>query len=340
MTRNALRPGFTLIEILVVTGIVATLIGLLLPAVQKVRGAATRTQCANNLKQIGLALHGHHDATGEFPAGVTTSGWGWSAPLAPHLEQQAVYAAMTLYEQETGTFGDWAFLSPGMDTPSLSAEGISPAATTQRNVAAIETPVKVFRCPDARTADRVRDTFAVPPRIFVVQRRCPGTYLACVSGTRLSDEDTGPLSPNFTMNRENGMFLHTVRQTVPACTDGLSNTLFVGEAHPVLPAGGIATPESDAASIKDHWYFGSGSNDWNRDYSEQLGTTAVPPNYRAADDSPAEKAKVEFGYSSTHGGGVHALLGDGSVRFVTDGVNADVWSRLGQRNDGLPSEDY
>jgi prepilin-type N-terminal cleavage/methylation domain-containing protein/prepilin-type processing-associated H-X9-DG protein len=192
MTRA--RRAFTLIELLVVIAIIALLIGLLLPAVQKVREAAARMQCSNNLKQLGLACHNFHDTNGALPPGYTATaaypdtgpGWGWATYLLPYIEQDTLYKQLDLSQ-------------PVQSQP------------------AIQTLVKTFFCPSD----------PVPPLPFTVVDAtlnpvciaAPSSYAATV-GDDSSEADalTG-----------NGVFYRNSRTKFTDITDGTSNTVFIGD---------------------------------------------------------------------------------------------------------------
>src|SRR5262245_32367172 len=193
------RTAFTLIELLVVIAIIAILIGLLVPAVQKVREAAARVQCQNNLHQIGLALHNHHDSRGAFPAGyvcqpqpdpaVTTPGWGWAAQLLPYLEQDNLFRQINL----------------ALPVEHAGHQGVRTTA------------VKVYQCPSDRGTGlfTVYDEGNAP-----LAQAMTNSYAACFGAGGEIGEEPGD---------GNGLFFRNSHTRFADMTDGSSNTLAVGE---------------------------------------------------------------------------------------------------------------
>jgi prepilin-type N-terminal cleavage/methylation domain-containing protein/prepilin-type processing-associated H-X9-DG protein len=191
--RSGSRKGFTLIELLVVIAIIAILIGLLLPAVQKVREAAARLKCKNNMKQIGLALHSYHDRTERLPPGYasgvtagtdTGPGWGWAAHILPDVEQDNLFRQITLSTQITAA--------------------VHAAPRVQS--------LKVFLCP----SDTEQPAFAVANTSVSVAH---ANYVGVFGTNEIEDNPSAG----------NGTFFRNSRVRFGDITDGLSNTYVVGE---------------------------------------------------------------------------------------------------------------
>jgi prepilin-type N-terminal cleavage/methylation domain-containing protein/prepilin-type processing-associated H-X9-DG protein len=190
--------AFTLIELLVVVAIIAILLGLLLPAVQRVREAAARSQCGNNLKQIGLALHNYHDVNLALPPGYlashayidgttdTTPGWGWAVFVLPYLELDNLYRQLDFTR---------------------------PIPTS----VAIQTPVKLYLCPSdaySTVPFGVSDAFGDP-----LTQAAPCCYAACVGGDESATDDPTGM----------GIFYRNSRTRLTDVKDGTSNTILVGD---------------------------------------------------------------------------------------------------------------
>jgi prepilin-type N-terminal cleavage/methylation domain-containing protein/prepilin-type processing-associated H-X9-DG protein len=347
------RRGFTLIELLVVIAIIAILIGLLLPAVQKVRDAAARMSCQNNLKQMGLAVHSFADANqSKLPMlGEAEEGGHWTAFILPYMEQDNIFKVLR--------FGSTDFAASTV----VSSPSITSANAIERQIAACGTPIKTFRCPSSTLPERVYDASSYDSPWFAY--RVPCNYLGVVTGLQPHDfkprngwgpwplsssaKYLGDLDGIFTIRKGPGDITRLVNGgmggpvTLTGVTDGLSNTLMIGEAEPQqdLPSVGN-TQEDGNAGRKDHWYIGGDDFDnWEgTDWSEMGGSTAVRINYpRPASGTQGRGFNAEWGayevsFGSRHTGGANFVLGDGSVRFVRDSINVQTFSALGTRAGG------
>lgn len=304
--------GFTLIELLVVIAIIAVLISLLLPAVQQAREAARRSQCKNNLKQLAIGLHNYHDSFRVFPFGWDLRGAGWSAMMLPSIDQAPLYN--TLIFQESGP-GNW-------DSGSA-------------NQVACETVLPVFICPS--------QPLPLHMNYNGIANRVPASYRGSASSTAVSDdESTIPIPPGGTSlenTRQDGMFFACSSIRLGDVRDGTTNTIMLAESY--------TDPDftKDGQGM-DYWYIGSPQADpcacdsgtGGTEFTEFVGSTAVKINARLDPTMNGELMEMSFG--SYHVGGLHVVLADGSVRFVSANINQQTWKALGSRNGGETIGDF
>ena len=298
-SRTSRNRGFTLIELLVVIAIIAVLIALLLPAVQQAREAARRSQCKNNLKQIGLALHNYHDSHQILPpADISENAFNtssrcarnslsWMVMIMPYLDQAGMYNAL----QSSNAFDDcWRNI---------------PAATTGTATvgAYAKTPMNSFMCPSdsGATINQTLSGYA------------KSNYVG-VSGTPYRPTMSGTVVSNPT-----GTFYVNARIAFKNFSDGLSNTAIVGErAYMKIGANnkigsvwiGVDKNGSNSGSVVNAIMDGSA--------------------YYAVNGSQGTA-----NFCSPHTGGLHILLGDGSVKFLSENVASVTQRSLGAIADGL-----
>ncbi len=329
MERMSRRRGFTLIELLVVIAIIAILIALLVPAVQKVRAAAARTQCLNNLKQIGLALHGFHDSHNGFPPAGTYQGAGdsWSvhAHILPYIEQDALYRQINFKASFT----------------------TQPAITRTR--------IALYICPSERN-DRANGDYY------------PTSYGANFGTWLIHDPATGQSGDGaFVVNLRTRLtdFRDGASNTLAFTEVRPFLNLFLNSGQPT----GLNPGPPGNPNMPQQWkgnFIGGAHTEWVNARVHQSGfTTTFPPNTRIGYDEPVygpmnqiigyNLHDIEYVSLAEGGGGptyavvtarsyhtdvIHVLLVDGSARSVTTAIDGGIWKALGTRAGGEVVGEY
>jgi prepilin-type N-terminal cleavage/methylation domain-containing protein len=304
------KRGFTLIELLVVIAIIAVLIALLLPAVQQAREAARRTQCKNNLKQLGLALHNYHDVHNVFPYAWGLNQETWSALILPQLDQAPLYQTL---EWRNSRLDNWSTFN-------------------HPNRTACSTQLQVFACPSLARPS-AQDNQGIPGRVLASYRCVAG---GLVASDDLSTRPAGFNTAEFRALEEpnlDGIMYGVSKTNFRDVTDGTSNTLMIGESYtdPNFVKDGqgmdywnFFIPQMNNAS-GGTWTPGTGART-GTEHTECAGSGVVPINSRLNPNMHGTLMEMSFG--SYHIGGAQFLLADGSARFISENIDLNLYRGL------------
>lgn len=319
------RRGFTLIELLVVIAIIAILIALLLPAVQQAREAARRTQCRNNLKQFGLALHNFHDTYNVFPTGMSdddNNNWGWGTAILPELDQGPLY---NLLVADTNYFYRVPVNSSGYlnQTSSIdnvlfdNAEGVNADAG---NGAALRV-LAAFVCPSDTLPAKDNNGFGKSNYLGNL-----GTEITtdCTNAANNGPRLTGAI---FRSGNNNDTWWTKMRDF----TDGTSNTALLGE----VSVSANVSPSNTGDGNFPLWAGGNNNAGCN-------GRTSIGGHLRIMDNVVNAGGQGVYringgsdqGFGSRHTGGAHFLLCDGSVKFISENIDLTLYRGIGTRAGG------
>ncbi len=312
--RQSARHAFTLVELLVVIAIIAVLIGLLLPAVQKVRAAAARAKCANNLKQWGLAMHNYHDENGKLPFGAQTEATGgaanpprqtWVMYLWPYIEQNG------LAEKNVWTANFYQ--------PPGTISGTMTGLCAQ--------PVAQYDCPD--------DIFSGGNQTGATDGydRVRGNYVVNWGSVYIYEEDPDPkkIGPFFDLEGSPQTPGHA---TFTSINDGLTNTLLMSECLRAKTAND-ADWRGDIHNDGGEFYFNTffPPNTPIPDVEDQSFCTQYSDPLMPVTCAGSNSGQL-FSARSRHFGGVNAVMCDGSVHFFSNSINTLIWNGIGTMNGG------
>ena len=312
------RAGFTLVELLVVIAIIGVLVALLLPAVQAAREAARRTQCGNNMKQIGIATHNFHDTYNKLPVGThddDNRSFCWRTWILPFAEQTPLYTKMV-------EAGMWVPPQMGGGANGVNVDsvpGSEIAGITALSDLCKTAKLNFYMCPSDVLPERDNDNY-YKTNYCGNMGPIVGTVTTCASADAKGDKQTGVFMFANDNNTTWSNGLHSI-------TDGTSNTIMAGEV--------TVSENVKQASTNDSRYpiWPGGNNNGGCS-----GTAAAGATLRFVDTNYFINRKVgvesNSSFGSKHPGGAQFVLGDASVRFITENISMVIYRAAGTRDGG------